>query len=147
MNWPFVLLAMLGGAVTPLQAGINSRLSRDLGSPWFGTWANFVVGAIVATLIVLALRLPIPASATLAATPWWAWLGGLCGVTLVFTATTSITHLGYAGLVLAIVAGQVLAGIALDHFGILSQAPRPFTPTRALGVALVIAGVALVQSS
>lgn len=147
MNWPYIFLAMLGGAVTPLQAGVNARLGRELGAAWFGTWANFVVGAIAATIIAVVIRVPMPTGAALAGAPWWAWLGGLCGVTLVFSATTSVPHLGYAGLVLAIVAGQVLASLALDHWGVLAAAPKPISLNRLLGVGLVIAGMVLVQRS
>jgi transporter family-2 protein len=147
MNWPFIFLAMLGGAVTPLQAGLNNRLGRELGSPWFGTWANFIVGALAASTVVLALRIPWPTFAACAGAPWWAWLGGLCGVTLVFSATASIPHLGYAGLILAIVAGQILASLVLDHFGFVGQRVREISPMRLGGVALVLLGMFMVQRS
>lgn len=145
MHVGYILLAILGGAVTPLQAGINARLGRSLGAPWYGTWANFLVGAVAATLLAILLRVPIPSAVALAATPWWAWLGGLCGVTLVFTAMTSVPHLGYAGLVLAIVVGQILASVLLDHFGVLAAAPRPLSWPRAGGLALVVVGMLIVQ--
>lgn len=144
MHWPYIFLAMLGGAVTPLQAGVNARLGRQLGAAWFGTWANFVVGALLATGVAIALRVPMPTSAALAGAPWWAWLGGLCGVTLVFSASTSVPHLGYAGLVLSIVVGQIVASVLLDHFGVLS-AVRPLTWPRLGGLVLVVAGMLIVQ--
>lgn len=145
----YVALAFLGGAVTPVQAGLNRALGERLGGAAFATVTNFIVGAIlssgVAALLVGAGSLARPNLAATRGLPWWGWLGGACGVTLVFTAAFSVGRLGYAGLIVSIVTGQLVVGLVLDHWGILGQMPRAVTWPRALGVCLVLAGMALVQ--
>ena len=42
------------------------------------------------------------------------------------------------------VAGQMLASIVVDHYGLLGFAQQPVTVTRLLGAALLFAGVVLV---
>ena len=60
----------------------------------------------------------------------WAWTGGLCGA-FVLTATTAVTpRLGAATMIAVVVAGQVLASLALDHFGLLGLATHPLIPRR-----------------
>jgi transporter family-2 protein len=43
------------------------------------------------------------------------------------------------------IAGQLVAGMVVDHFGGFGIAPRPINLVRLLGVALVFAGVVLVR--
>ena len=43
------------------------------------------------------------------------------------------------------IAGQLVAGMLVDHFGGFGIAPRPINLTRILGVGLVFAGVILVR--
>jgi transporter family-2 protein len=42
-------------------------------------------------------------------------------------------------------AGQVIASIAIDHFGLLGVTVQPASLPRLLGALLIIAGVAMVQ--
>jgi bacterial/archaeal transporter family-2 protein len=42
-------------------------------------------------------------------------------------------------------AGQVIASIALDHFGLFGVTVQPASIPRLLGALLIIAGVAIVQ--
>jgi bacterial/archaeal transporter family-2 protein len=47
--------------------------------------------------------------------------------------------------VAAVVAGQMLTSVVLDQYGLIGYPPHPLTAGRALGVALVIGGVILIQ--
>ena len=44
-------------------------------------------------------------------------------------------------------AGQILASLLLDHFGLFGLVERQLTTSRALGALLLISGVALIQLS
>jgi transporter family-2 protein len=52
---------------------------------------------------------------------------------------------GALGLVAAGLAGQMLASLALDHFGLLGFPTHPISAGRIGGVLLITAGVALVR--
>jgi transporter family-2 protein len=56
-----------------------------------------------------------------------------------------IPHIGAAPTVALTVAGQQLAGVAVDRYGLLRLPRREISPTRLLGVGVLLAGVALLQ--
>ena len=91
------------------------------------------------------LRVPVPGLAALRGAPWWAWLGGACGVTLVGGSIVAVRDLGYAGLVVGIVCGQVVLSLALDRLGLFGQPVREISPVRLLGAAMVLGGVLIIQ--
>lgn len=145
MNLIFVALAMLGGAVMPVQAGFNRELGQRLGAPALATLNNFLGGSLVMLLVCALLRTGAPTLAAAASAPWWSWLGGLCGATLVLSATIAVARLGSAGLVASLLAGQLICSLAIDHFGLLGHELRALSPARALGVVLLIVGMVLIQ--
>ena len=81
-----MILVTLAGAATALQAPINARLATAVGSAVNAALVSFAVGTIA--LIGLALILQVrPDMAAARALPWYAWIGGLCGVIFVIAAT------------------------------------------------------------
>lgn len=140
-----ILLAILGGAVMPIQAGINRELGNHLGSPLLATLNNFIGGTIALLFVCIAARVGIPDRAVIASAPWWSWLGGLCGATFVLTSTIAVSRIGSAGLVAGLLAGQLICSLIIDQTGAINHAVRAITPMRLLGVALLIGGVVLIQ--
>ena len=60
-------------------------------------------------------------------------------------AIVSAPKLGAAQLVVLVVAGQALASLVVDQFGWVGFETKHITAGRAIGMALVFAGVALVR--
>ena len=54
-------------------------------------------------------------------------------------------RLGAATLVAAVVAGQMLASVLLDQYGLVGFPVHPLSALRLLGAGLVIGGVMLIQ--
>jgi transporter family-2 protein len=104
---------------------------------------------MIAVLIVtLTLTdAPRPRLAGLADMPWWGWLGALCGATYVTTVFTAIPVIGTAAAVGLTVAGQQIASLFVDRYGWFRLPRRPVSGTRLAGVALLLAGVAVIQAS
>jgi len=144
-----VAFAMVGGAVLPVQGAINAQLRLDLGAPLVVAALSFLLAtAAMAGVLVLALRLtraPRPQLIPLATVPWWGWLGGLVGAVYVTAVFLLIPLIGVAPTVALTVAGQQLVSAAVDHFGLLRLPRRRITGARQLGVATLLAGVALLQ--
>ncbi len=139
-----MILVTLAGAATALQAPINARLATAVGSAVNAALVSFAVGTVA--LIGLALILQVrPDMAAARALPWYAWIGGLCGVIFVIAATWGVPRLGVATTITLMVAGQLLLGLVLDHFGAFGAPRQPVNLTRMVGVALVIGGVLLVR--
>jgi transporter family-2 protein len=145
MTWFYVMLALVAGAFLPLQAGINAQLKVYTGNPVIAAFISFLVGTGVLFAIALALRLPWPSSAALAQAPWWAWVGGALGAFFVFLAIVLAESLGAAVMVAVIIAGQMIASLVLDHYGLVGYSRHPVTPGRIIGTLLLLSGVFLIR--
>jgi transporter family-2 protein len=144
----WVGLGLAAGAGLALQGPVNAALRQDLDAPVAAGAFSFLV-ATAAMLLVLAAwqaatRAPRP-HAPGSAMPWWGWAGGLVGATYVTTIPLLIPEIGAATTIGLTVAGQQLASLAVDRWGLLRLARRPLTRTRLAGVAALLVGVGLLQ--
>jgi bacterial/archaeal transporter family-2 protein len=140
-------VALLSGAALACQVGFNSELRARLGHPLLAALASFAVGTALLALYALAARPALPEAGRLARAPWWAWLGGVVGAGYVAAAAAFGARLGASAWFALVVTGQVLASLALDHFGLIGFPPHPLGAARVVGVLLLLAGVALVLRS
>jgi bacterial/archaeal transporter family-2 protein len=145
----WILLALLAGAVLPIQGAINGLLRADIGAPFVVGAFSFAVATgsmIMVLLVTLALTdAPKPRLGGLAAMPWWGWLGAFCGATYVTTVFTAIPVIGTAAAVGLTVAGQQIASLFVDRYGWFLLPRREISGLRYGGVALLLAGVGLIQ--
>jgi transporter family-2 protein len=141
----FLLLALLAGALLPIQAGVNLQLRVVLGHPLTATLVSFVVGSVGLAALIGALRVPVPIGAAWERSEWWHWIGGLLGAVYIVATIVVAPRLGAATLVAALVAGQMIASLVLDHFGWVGFPVHQIDPWRLAGAALIVGGVVLVQ--
>lgn len=147
----FIALAVFAGMLIPAQAGFNSTFKDHAGHPLHGAVVNFLVGLAALSLVLagfmVARKASIPSMGDLAGAPWWAWLGGLCGATMVFSAILVVRPLGAAGLIACFVTGQLLSSVVIDHYGWLNIPRTPATLWRMVGVGFLVVGLVLVLSA
>lgn len=143
MEAALIALVVIAGALLPLQALINARLGAQLGSPLWGATVQNMIGAFGMLAVIVVLRPTAPSLSMVAGVPAWAWLGGLFGMIYVFGVLVAAPALGAARMMVCVIAGQMVASILLDHFGVL-HARRPITPTTIAGAVLLLSGAALV---
>lgn len=140
--WPH-LLAVAAGAGLTIQIGMNSTLSRTIGSTLWASVTNFTIGLLALVICALALGGRI-APASIAQVPAWAWLGGLLGAGYVASATLLGPRLGALALLALLLAGQLLSALLVDQVGALGFPRVPVTSTRLLGAVLLVAGALLI---
>jgi bacterial/archaeal transporter family-2 protein len=147
----WILLAVVAGAALPVQGAVNALLRGDLGAPLAVGVVSFVVATIAMVLLLVpAITVggePQPRARSLARAPWWGWLGGICGAVYVTSVFTAMPVLGAAVVIGLTVAGQQVAAVLFDRFGLLRLPRRPVTILRLGGVTLLLIGVALSQMS
>ena len=143
MNWTYAFLALLAGALLPLQALINARLGHATAGGLFASACSFLVGTLALSAVLLVMRPTLPSAEALGRLPPWVWTGGLLGAAFVVIATLAVPRIGAASLIALVVLGQMGSALLLDRYGVL-QAARAVDASRLLGVALVVAGVVLV---
>jgi bacterial/archaeal transporter family-2 protein len=142
-----IVIAALAGAGIAMQSGTNAVLGRYLGHPMWASFWQFAAGTVLMVAIMLVLRVPMPAFAATAATaPWWVWIGFITGSVFVVAGLSLAPVIGVGGFIAALVAGQMMASLILDHYGLVGLAVRPLTALRALGGLMIIGGVVLIQS-
>lgn len=144
MKWIYVLFALVAGAVVPLQAGINARLRLTLGDAATAALVSFAVGTVALLGWFFAMGSGWPASA-FSRGPWWMWTGGVLGAFFVAATIILAAELGAASMLAWILASQLMAGMLMDHYGLVGFAVREISPLRVLGAALLVAGAVLVQ--
>ena len=140
-----LLLAVIAGAVVPFQSAINANLGRGLGHPLWATLASLLVSILVLLPLMLAMRVPLPSMAFISKAPLWMWAGGAFGVCFISLALVLLPKLGASGFMALALAGQVVASLVLDHFGWFGLVQRHVSLPRVLGVAMLMAGVVLIQ--
>lgn len=139
----FCVLAIIAGTLIPLQAGLNSQLKIRLDNPYYATLVSVVVSGLFVACICLVTRMPVPNLASV--TPWWVWTGGFVGVVYLFMSMLLAPKLGATALIASIIGGQMLCSLLLDQFGLIGFAQHPINAGRIAGVALLFAGVFLIQ--
>jgi transporter family-2 protein len=138
-------LAVAAGIVTAMQPFINARFAAASGARVHGSVLNFAVGLLSMLVVAMVLRSPLPQAEKLATAPWWSWLGGMCGAFFVTMALTLVPKMGAANYLSAMIAGQLLASIIIDHFGLFACPVHLITPGRIVGVLLIAAGVVSIR--
>ncbi|MPZ40520.1 MAG: EamA-like transporter family protein [Rhizobiales bacterium] len=145
----WILLAILAGAVLPIQGAINGLLRSDIGAPFVVGTVSFAVATLSMVVVLLVTLIltdaPKPQLGGLTKMPWWGWLGAFCGATYVTTVFTAIPVIGTAAAVGLTVAGQQIASLFVDRYGWFRLPKREISRLRYGGVALLLMGVALIQ--
>lgn len=139
------VLAVAAGFGIVVQQVFNATLRHALGSASWSGLVSYAVGLLCMICLVLVLRDPIPSAGLAARVPWWAWTGGVFGAIFIGSAIVLVPHLGAVAFIALLVAGQMLASLAFDHFGWLGLAQRPLDLPRVVGVALLVGGVVLIR--
>jgi bacterial/archaeal transporter family-2 protein len=139
------LLAMVAGASVALQQVLNANLRGALNSAAWSGFVSYALGVLCMALLALALRDPVPSVSIAARIPWWAWSGGLFGAIFIALGIVIVPQLGAAAFIAFLIAGQMIASVAFDHFGVAGFNQRPVDLPRMLGIALLIGGVVLIR--
>jgi bacterial/archaeal transporter family-2 protein len=141
MNPLFLALAIAAGAAIAAQAAVNSQLAAGLGGqPIAAAFISFTVGTL-ALFSITAASGSLSSIGQLPGQPAWRMLGGLLGAGAIFCTVMLAPRLGLAVLLSLVIAGQLLASVVIDHFGLLGAAVRPATAARLIGSGLMTMGV------
>jgi transporter family-2 protein len=138
---PFIIL---GGALQTCGAAMNSQLYKHMINPWL---ASAISAAVVAVFFVAAFLVrprPLPTHSDAMSMPWWAVIGGLVGAVQVYAGLTLVHRVGAGAFMGLTVSAALIMSLVIDHFGWLRVHPHPMTPGRAVGGALMVAGIALI---
>jgi len=132
-----ILVGLLGGIAIGFQSPMASMISQRLGvlESVFIIHAGGAVGALI-PMLIWGNKLTEWRSV-----PSYTLFAGLFGLVVIYAMSFMIPRIGIAGALITLLAGQLLIGSLLDHFGLLGAMQRPFDFTRAFGLLFVMLGV------
>jgi bacterial/archaeal transporter family-2 protein len=136
-------LALGAGVLVAMQAPINSRLGRALGTFQAASF-SFAVGLVVLVAIAAVANGGLGTVTRIGHQPWWYLIGGFLGAAYVASSLVTVRSLGAGGLTAATITGQLTMAVIIDQFGLLGVARHPVNAARLLGLVLLASGVFLV---
>jgi bacterial/archaeal transporter family-2 protein len=106
---------------------------------------SFFVGTVILFAATAIISRSVPQLGPTLSAPWWMYLGGLLGALYVCASIVLTPRLGVATTIGLFLAGQVIASMVIDHFGLFGTPEQAASIPRILGAVLIIVGVAIVQ--
>jgi transporter family-2 protein len=140
MKAMFAALAVVAGIAVAFQGATNQGLQKAT-----GIGPALVLNTVVVLIGTIALWLATGTRTTFFPrdASWPLYLGGVFGFVVIAAAVLVFPRLGAAYAIALMVCGQCLAAMVIDHYGLMGMEKNPATLPRAIGVALVVSGVAV----
>ena len=141
---PYMLAALAVGIIVSFQPPMNGMLARSVGSAYGA--ATISIGVAFASILVLILLTGHGeiSRRTLGSVPWWVYLSGTVGAAFVAAGVIIAPVNGALLFFVCIVGGQLAGSMLADHFGAFGLPVRELSALRVAGLALVLAGAAMV---
>lgn len=132
-------LGIISGGLVTLQSVLNAGLGKRAGN--LGSVFLLTVASLLFVVLLLAL---FPGTANLKGMPgpkeWYLYAGGILGVGVVAAPILLVPRIGATSTLTAIVVGQLLVALIVDHFGWLGSPKIEIGLLRVVGVALLALG-------
>ena len=136
------------GALIAAQGRFNGDLAVAGAGTLVAGWVSYV-GTLATVAVVLTARGRARSTVRTLRThgQWWWFVIGLCGIPIVLGTAYGIPVVGVAIASVASVAGQTIAGLALDARGVGLPGRLPLTGRRALAALAALGGLGLAMAA
>ena len=140
------VFTMFLGVVLAVHLAMNGKVGSVLNNARVGNALFWCIGAVGALAIGLTgwqtgalgpLKQVHPVLLT----------AGVLGACLVFAIAWLIPQVGAGPVMITLLAGQIIGGLLVSHFGWLGSPVQPVTMSKLTGVALMICGVVMATFS
>ena len=137
-------LLLLGGMAIAAQSSINGSLSMrtDVVTT---AWLTNVVASII--LLLLVVLFEPPQAQTMFSVPTWQLAGALFGNFSMVAIVVAVPRLGTAATIVAVIAGQIIMGLLVDHFGWFGNTQIVLDYKRVAAIALLAGALYLIYLS
>jgi transporter family-2 protein len=136
------VLAAAAGLAGAVQIAVQGRLNDRVGSIEAAATAS-VVGAVLALLVLLAVRRSVAGIGDAVAGPKWQLLGGAMSILIILSITIAGPRIGVVATTAFLIAAQFTLAAAIDRYGWFGIDQVALTWPRVLGLVLLVAGAAL----
>ncbi len=136
------ILTMFLGVVLAVHLAMNGKVGSAINNARVANAVFWCIGALMAAIIGMT-GWQSGALAPLKDVHPLLLTAGALGATLVFAIAWLIPQVGAGPVMITLLAGQVLGGMLMSHYGWLGSPVQPITLTKLLGVLVMIGGVVL----
>lgn len=137
-----LVLAVISGILMAVQGSLNAALSKVIGL-LEATFIVQITGTVVVLILLFVFRMGKGNLSAVWQAPWYSYFGGLVGVFIIYLVAASIPKVGVANATTAIIVGQVLTAVLIDHFGGFGLERTPCGWNQIAGLLLLAAGAKL----
>lgn len=135
----YYLLLLLAGSLQGVMVSLNGQLGK-----YYSAFAiSFFVHGL-ALILLLAFFLIRKTQLDFRRAPWYVYLVGVLGITIVASSSWCTLHVGASVMLAISTAGQIISSQLIDQFGLFGMPVQKFHARQIPGYLLMIAGVALV---
>ncbi len=139
-----VVVSLAAGTLLAAQGPVLTRLAAHVGGPLQAGAVAFAIGLLALLVLCLASGSGLPRLGGLGRMPLWVWMAGLIGAVVILVTLFAVPRIGVASFVAAMICGQLIGALVIDHFGGFGLQVRPVGLRELAGAALLLAGMALV---
>lgn len=138
-NLLYLAIAAVSGAAMALQGTFNSVMGKAIGI-WESTLVVHVIGTLTVLIIMLLIGTGFNNLSKLSEVPWYAYLGGVLNVLIIFTVVKTMPQIGVGNATTAIIVAQVTTAVLIDSLGLFGMKKYDFQYIDLLGIALLAVG-------
>lgn len=143
-----VILSIISGSLILLQSSLSGQLSKITGNPHLSALSLYFFGFIFMLSFMVAGRVKIPDLGSLQAVPKYLWVtGSLLSVFGLTLAYWLMPILGVSKVLSGIIAGQMIGGMIVSHYGLFNLPTTEINQYKAIGAFLLLTGVILINGS
>ena len=142
MRYFSYLFALLAGAALSFESALYGELGETVGE-LETTFYNFAVGSLILGLIWLFFGKG-KLSYTMEA-PKWSLIGGILGVVYLLSIVISVPFVGVGITMVAVIIGQMLMSMIIEHFGWLGSATSKINKEKIFAVISMIIALILIN--
>lgn len=140
MKIQYLLLTLLLGIVLAVHLAMNGKVGAVLNNARVGNAMFWCIGAVAALAIGIS-GWKQGALGPLSQVNPVLFTAGALGACLVFAIAWLVPQIGAGNLMITLLAGQVLGGLVMSHFGWLGSPVQPVTLMKSAGAVVMFAGV------
>ncbi|MEA4925340.1 MAG: DMT family transporter [Syntrophomonadaceae bacterium] len=138
-NLFYLAIAALSGAAMAFQGTLNAALGKILGV-WESTLIVHIIGTVTSLAIIIILGVGFGGLNKVGSAPWWAYLGGLLNVIIIYAVVRSMPQIGVGNATTAIIVAQLITAFCIDCTGAFGMKKIPFQYIDLLGIVLLAVG-------
>ncbi len=140
-----LFLALVAGAIMPLQAGLSVQLGKSVQQPIFAAFVSFLVGTVVLLIYLILVKFDFSSLTNTKGLSPFVWTAGILGAFYVTAVIVLAPKLGSALTFSLIVVGQIVVSLIFDHYGLLGMPMKSINWQKILGVSFLITGLFILK--